>query len=363
MSDDADSRKPDSTGEPPEAAIREALAEVRKEGLKAAVLVAAVDATLAAALVTLASSLSGIPALSRAVAGSVTGGHVLAVLAAVAVGGAELAWRRRRPTVERFEAGNPEVREALRTARDAVDADRADSVARTLYEDVLERLSDTSSLALVPWRRLGATVVLVVLVSGLTLAVSVGAPAPAPTATDPGPSESVDGSVGGQTNGTEGLRDGDEVLGDPTNVSAGDRNLTASVEAGTGGEGDREPADRGGYGGDDRPAVESQRAGYASTGSVEDADLIREYTLALQDTTASNEGEDGDEADDAGGSTDNESRTDGPDDRETLADDPAGIDEKSARPGGIDEPLAVPAAGGRSIGVPSADRTDSEIGS
>lgn len=267
--------------------VRRAVAEIRREGLKAAALVAVVDAAFVALLANLAATVVGVPELAATVAGPATVGTLLAAALGLLAGVAEFAWRARRPTVERFEEVNPAVHEALRTARDAVESDHEGPVARALYADVLDRLRDTSSRDLVAWRRLGATLVLVLAVSAATVGISAAGVGLTPdrTGIDAAPGDAAPGGGVdvGEANGSEGLQDPDEILGEATNVSAGDENVTAEIDAGTGGQGDRRSYDEQGYADDGGGGVDARRAGYADAEGVEDADLIRRFTLALQD--------------------------------------------------------------------------------
>jgi hypothetical protein len=193
--------------------------------------------------------------------------------------------RVRRPLVEQFEAANPSVREALRTARDAVGDDADSEMARRLYGDVLDRLGGSSGLALVDGRRVGVTVVVAVLLSIATVQVAVADLAlfdgPA-DATEEGPSEP-------ETNYT-GLRDGDSVLGDSEAVEAGDEELNASIDSTGGGQdvGDEQqfPSDGGPGTGTSGAGVDSQQAGFAAPERVEDAELVREYNRRIRSDDA-----------------------------------------------------------------------------
>lgn len=273
-----------------EEAMRAAIAEIRREGYKAAGLHAIVDAVLLALASNLAVSVLGVPWFDRGLglAGgrvAVTVGTALVVLTGLGVFAVELAVRTRRPIVERFEAANPTVDEALRTARDAIERDEDSRVARALYADVIERLRSTSSLGLVDTRRLVASVVLVFVLSIATIHVSAITLDTA--GSGPAPSGSDDGVTGGpdqRTPATTELRSGEEVLGEPEDVTAGSANLSAPVTIEPGGPGDDEferfdpdEESRGSTGG------EVRRAGYAPPDDIENADLIREYNLRIRD--------------------------------------------------------------------------------
>ncbi len=270
--------------------VRAAVVEIRREGYKAAVVHASVEATCALLGVHLVAGVVAVPALDEPVAAGTLAsaglpapdvGVLLAVFAGVVAFAAGVATRVRRPLVEQFEAANPPVREALRTARDAADADRDNPMAQALYDDVLDRLRETSSVGLVGTTRLAVTM-------ALALALGVASVQTAVVGVELGATPGTgDGGIDGTGAATAGptdladpdLRDGDEVLGQPTNVSAGSENLTAEVSASTGGEGDEEwDYDRGGDGSD--AAVDAERAGFADPERVEDSALVRRYARA-----------------------------------------------------------------------------------
>ncbi|MFB6095933.1 MAG: hypothetical protein ABEJ74_00920 [Haloferacaceae archaeon] len=276
--------------------MRRALRDVRREGWKAALLYAVVDAAVAFLAVDLAVTVLAPPSVPAQVAvpATVTSlvaplqGATLPVAALVGIAVAVPAfaletWLRvRRPLVERFEGANPAVAEALRTARDAVD-DGADSrMAARLYGDVLDRLGETSGVALVDLRRLAGTVV----VAGLLGAVTLQASAAGIALLDGGGAGPASPGAGGSPDRPyTGLEDGDSVLGDREDVTAGDENLTARIES-TGGD---DPIDQPGQfpsadpGGGGSGEVGSQHAGFADPEQVDDAELIREYNLRLRE--------------------------------------------------------------------------------
>jgi len=265
-----------------------ALRQIRREGWKAAVVYATVDAAavfLATSLLLSVFEPAWVPGrlpLPAVVGGSVAvpGSAQVAVLVGLVAFGLELWLRVRRPLVERFEAGNPTVAEALRTARDAVAGDDGSRMATRLYRDVLDRLRDTTSLALLDFRRVGATVVLVLALSVATTQLAVH---------DVGPTEEpASERIEVDQNETEeytGLRDGEDVLGDPEDVSAGDEELTARIDS-TGGDRDVDGGSQfpsaGGDGGDGG-GIDSQQAGFARPDEIEDADLVREYNTRIRD--------------------------------------------------------------------------------
>ncbi|MFC4448212.1 DUF7502 family protein [Halorussus aquaticus] len=297
MSDDAEPQASPDESAPDE--IRAALAQIRRECRKVAFVYASLDAVCVLLAVGFAAGAVGLPVLDAEIAAASFSSlglpapdvaTLLGVVAGVATFVAEFVLRTRRPAAEQFEAANPEVREALRTARDAAGADRTNPMTRALYADVLDRLRETSSVGLVNTTRLAATVVLAFALSlamvqtaamGLDLGVAL-------SGTGPGSGGPADGSAdrGALSNQTAELHSGDEVLGEPTDVTAGSENLSAAVSASPGGEGQRDwNYDSGGDGSADGDGVDARRAGFASPDRVEDAALVQRYAHQLQGNT------------------------------------------------------------------------------
>jgi hypothetical protein len=283
---DAPDQAPDES--PLTADIQAALREVRHEGYKVAFIYAVADAVLVALLAAAAVGNLTVPGLPETLPlpGAVAAAlgrsavalpvaYVVAAVAGLSVLVGEFVWRTRRPMVERFESANPEIREALRTARDAVVDGDDTTMARRLYADVLERLRSTSSIALLDTRRLAVTILLITVVSmaGIQLTVTEVSL----SRTDPPDNE---------TSFTEyqGLQDGEAILGEETNVTAGSQELNASVGATRQGEqqggGTTGVYDSGGLVSD--TDVQSQQAGFSSQEDIEDAALIREYNLRVR---------------------------------------------------------------------------------
>jgi hypothetical protein len=269
--------------------VEAALRAVHRERYKATLVTAVADAVVTLLVVNLGLSvvvLDGLPETVGPVATStaVSVGTALVVL----VGSASL--NARRFSLERFEAVNPSLEAAVRTARDVLSEESDGTMARLLYGDLVERLGEASSQQLLRARWLAARLVVVLIVSLLTLQVAV-----AGLTVDPLPAQGAPGGDGGagdrpggggspnpQTPGDEGLQSGDDVLGDRQEVPEGSDPLDSNVSGGPGGDGDRSPAsyDRQGLtaGGD---GIDAQRGGFDDPGEVEDADLIREYTLRV----------------------------------------------------------------------------------
>ena len=270
------------------AGMRRAVQAVRREGYKVALVYAVVDAALATLFVNLGirlfvtdAELAAVPVVDATLVPIVAG-----VAAGVVAFVAEFVYRIRRPLVEQFESANPEVREALRTARDAA-ADGAETrMARALYEDVLGRLRNASSVGLIDIRRVSLTVVVVLLLSVASVQVAVTGL----DLRDFGNDGGANAPAGSPSNDFDGLQDGNQILGDSENVSSGDDELNASVASSGNGNASSSPGayDNGGFaspGG----SVESQQAGYTGSEQLEDAELIREYNLKIRDRDESNE--------------------------------------------------------------------------
>jgi len=240
----------------------------------------------------------------------VPGSAALAVALGVVAFLVGVGIRVRRPLVEQFEAANPPVREALRTARDAV-GDDADSVmARRLYADVLDRLGESSGLALVDGRRIGLTVVVAVVLAVATVQMAVLDPGlfEPPVETDTGGPDEAESNY-------TGLLDGDQILGDSEAVEAGEEELNASIESSGGGQDVGEQQEFPSAGGPGASAggngVDSQQAGFAAPEQVEDAELVREYNRRIRsgDSGSGAGGTDGDSS--TGGDSDSNQDVDG----------------------------------------------------
>jgi hypothetical protein len=256
--------------------IRRAIVQVRRETIKAAAIHAVVDAVLVVLAVNLAVTVLGVdlpgPWYTR---------QAIAVGAGLLVGATEFALRFRTPPVEQFEAVNPDVSEALRTARDAALDGEETRMARRLYDDVLAGLQAASSADLVST---GRVLVSVLVVFGLALATVQASVVgidltPAPEPTDGGNADD------GRDDDYDGLHDGDAILGDETGADAGDDELDAVVGGSPGSEGDPgefdEGYDGGGFSSD--ASYDAQQAGFSRSDDVENADIIREYNLRIRD--------------------------------------------------------------------------------
>ncbi|WP_058995358.1 hypothetical protein [Haloarcula sp. CBA1127] len=299
--------------EPPEkgrAQARErmaaAIAEVRREGKKAAFVYAVVDAVLLFLLVNILLTVLSpaelptqvsVPTAVTDPVGAAVGRSVPALsfptgaVVGIAVGVSwlvgEYLYRVRQPLVEQFEAANANVTDALRTARDAVEDGAETRMAARLYEDVLDGLKQSSSVALVDSRRLLGTLIVVILLSLATVQVAVvdiGLLDRDPVETE---------SPNDRPSQYEGLEDGDAILGDSEDVQAGGENLTAEIDS-TGGdeEIDRSqsfPSSDTGGPGSGSGTVDSQQAGFAGQEDVADADLIREYNLRIREQDTDDE--------------------------------------------------------------------------
>ncbi len=278
-----------SEGETPRERMERGIRAVRREGQKATLIESTVEAVAVLLLVNLFIAVVPIAQLPETVPvpgaptpalATLNTGAVVAAIAGVSVFAVALRLRLRRPTVERFGEVNPELAEALRTARDAVEADAEGPMAARLYDDTVERLGEASSLGLLDLRRLGV----VLLVVAVAAPASIGATAAGFEVALSGGDETV---APGQTvtDEYEGLQDPDSVLGDSDDVVAGDEAVNATVGSeGGGGNDSRSAAESydSGFAGAGDAETESQQAGFAEEERLEDAKLIREYNLRIR---------------------------------------------------------------------------------
>lgn len=256
--------------------VRRALTSVRREALKAAALHAFVYATLATLLVNL-----GLTVLGAGFPGPDYTRLALAVGVGLVVLAGTFAIRTRVPLIEQFEAVNPNVAEALRTARDTVAEGTDTTVARRLYADVLAGLREASSADLVDTARVGLAVVLVIGVSLATVqvsAVGIELLGDEPESGSPDLPDQREREY-------DGLQDGDAILGAETDVDSGDNDLDAVIGGSTGGTEAANATDQrvqsGGF--SSAGSFEAQQAAFAGSDDVENADIIREYNLRIRD--------------------------------------------------------------------------------
>ncbi len=284
-----------------------AVSEIRREAKKAALLQAGLDAMLV--LVALRLSLQvtatevGAAALfSVPIPGGLTDafGSVGVVLPdPVAVSGAGLAtavtagsWlvadaalRYDRLDVERFEADNPVVEEALRTARDSAERDVDTPVAAELYRDVLGRLEGTSSRVFLRRRQLLTVVAAIAVCSAASVAVAglgispIGGGDAEIEATAGGGGGGGGGGTGGGSSGSGG---GTDLLGEEGDVERGTEDSALRLR----GEGSGSAAGGGDYTGgsfDVDPAdVDASQAEFTDERRPKEADLVREYNERIR---------------------------------------------------------------------------------
>jgi hypothetical protein len=287
--DPADEQAPEALQPPSDADtaelreyVQRAIGQVRSEARKAAAVPALVDGVVVLLAVNLLLTLFRVD-----LPGPAWLDLGLPVVAGLAAGVGEFLVRQRRPLVEQFEAVNPEVREALRTARD-VAADGADTqMARRLYADVLAGLRGASSDDLVPTAQVAVSVVLVLVLAVSTVGVTAAGIdlGPEPTTEGPGGGTNGTADISGDSGEYDGLRDGDAVLGEETDVSEGDNEQDVVIGGSTGGSGEAGANDgsfdTGGFSSDG--SYDAQQAGFDAPDDVENADIIREYNLRIRD--------------------------------------------------------------------------------
>ena len=296
------------TASAPREELLDAVAEIRREAAKAAAVHAALDAMVVFAVLRLslqllsvgdgAEPVAAVP-VPDAVGGSLRGIGVAVpdpvgvsaaslVVAATAVSWlvADAAFRYERLGVERFEAHNPGVAEALRTARDAAASDVETPVATELYRTVLRRLEETSSRAFLRRRQLVGVVVALALCSAGIVGVAGAGISPvdggdvdvAASAGGGGGSGTGGGGTGGGASGSGGSAD---LLGEEGTVERGTDNRSVRLR----GEG---PDDGSGEYGDGSVAVDSSDvdaspAEFTDEQRPEAADLVRAYTERIRE--------------------------------------------------------------------------------
>ena len=297
--------------------IQGAIAEIRNEGLKASLIHGVVESSLVLIALAVGLSLSSpswlpetvtVPAsvtegLNEAAATAGYSGTPFAspyemsaaLLLAVAAGlvffvfDVALVYRSR--TVETFESFNPEVREALRTARDAAEDGHDDTMARQLYDEVIEKLEETSSQGFISGRRMAMSLVLilglgllVVYVSMLGLNFQPGEGL-FPGGGGPGGSQGAASSQDTSQEKQSKWDDANSVLGEEKTAGPGGADsvgvgLTQSGSTATGsGTGGGDP----GQFPDSSSEVQTQRAGYDAQEQIEDADLVKNYNLRIRE--------------------------------------------------------------------------------
>ena len=102
-----------------------------------------------------------------------------------------------------------------------------------------------------------------------------------------GTSPAADDADGAAAENYTGLKDGDQVLGEPEAVTVGTESREARVESTGGGrevEGESFPDQAGGGVGDGGGSdIEGQQAGFTDPETVEEADLVREYNQRIRE--------------------------------------------------------------------------------
>ncbi|MDZ7687496.1 MAG: hypothetical protein U5J64_02025 [Halobacteriales archaeon] len=277
--------------------ILQAEKEIRKEGAKAAALHGTVEATVFFVVVyfvlSVVVSVPLIDAVSVEAGVEIPGALIVSLALALVflVADAYLVYRRR--TLEYFEEVNPQVNEALRTARDAANRGDNNEMAEALYDDVLEKLKTTSSDGFVSMPRIAGSVVLVFAVAFLLLTATLGGYGGGQslfsdeTTTQGGgggEGESEAGGGSGSGEAQEELQNADDVLGESGEVSRGanDRNVELD-RSGSGGEGGGGTGSVGeGSDMSNRVEVEGQRTEFSPEEEIEDAELVKEYNLRVR---------------------------------------------------------------------------------
>lgn len=296
--------------------IREAIEEIRNEGLKAALVHGVVESTLVLIALAVGLSLAHTPSIPETVATpssvvgalndaaasagytgtpfpepyTVSGALVVAVGVALVFFVIDVALVYRSRTVEAYESFNPEVREALRTARDAAEDGRDDTMTRQLYADVLARLDATSSEEFISGRRMAMSLFLIVGIGLLMMYASVlgfnfqPGDGLFPGGGGGGGSQATADSQDTSTEKRAAWDDASGVLGEEKPPAAGGSDtvgvsLTQSGSASADGGGGSEPGEFP----DTTGEVETERSGYDQQEQIEDAELVKGYSLRVSE--------------------------------------------------------------------------------
>ena len=278
--------------------ILQAEKEIRREGAKAAFLHGMVEATVFFVVVYFVlftfqpdAVPDTIPIEQADVA--VPGAVVVAAVAAFLflIADAYLVYHKR--TLEYFEDVNPQINEALRTARDAAERDEKTEMAEALYDDVLKELKNTSSDGFVSIPRMTGSVVLVFALAFLLLSASMGGFGGGQSlfsdeTTNQGASsaqgEGAGGGGGGSGNAEGELQNAEDVLGESGEVSRGENRQNAELDrSGSGGDGEGGSGSVGeGRDYSEGVSVEGQRTEFSPEEEIEDAELVKEYNLRVR---------------------------------------------------------------------------------
>jgi len=278
--------------------VLQAEKEIRREGAKAAFLHGAVEATAFFAIVyfvLFTVQPDAVPNTIPVEAAGVAVPSAVVVSAALAVVfliiDAYLVYRKR--TLEYFEDVNPQVDEALRTARDAAERGEENEMAEALYGDVLEELKNTSSDGFVSVPRMAGSVLLFFALAFLLLSATLGGFGGGETLFSDettaqggggGAGESEGGGGGGEGETQQEQQSSEDVLGESGEVTRGTDERSVELDrSGSGGEGG------GGTGsvGEGREygegiSVEGQRTEFSPEEEIEDAELVKEYNLRVR---------------------------------------------------------------------------------
>lgn len=300
------------TASAPREELLDAVAEIRREAAKAAAVHAVLDAMLVFAVLRLSLQLLSVGDGAEPVAAvpvpDAVGGSLRAIgiavpdpvgvsAAALVVSATAVSWlvadaafRYERLGVERFEAHNPVVEEALRTARDAAASDVETPVATELYRTVLRRLEETSSRAFLRRRQLFGVVAALALCSAGIVGVAGAGISPvdgggdvevAAGAGGGGAGGSGTGGGGGTGGGASRSGGSADLLGEEGTVERGSETRSVRLR----GEG---PDDGSGeYGGEsvavDSSDVDASPAEFTDEQRPEAADLVREYNERIRE--------------------------------------------------------------------------------
>lgn len=308
----SDSIEPESELEPPQSAreeLLEALAEIRSEARKAALMQAFLDALLVLIVCRLllqliAFDLGSETIISAPIPGGFTDalsgiGVILPNPITISAGGfivtltagswfaADFVIRNQRLDVEQFEAGNPAVSEALRTARDSAERDADSPIANELYRTVIERLQDTSSQVFVQRRQLLGVVIGIAVCSAAIVAIAgagislLGSVAVSGAPVEGGGGGS--GAGGGGGGGSSSTGGEEDLLGSEGKVERGSQDQTVQL----GGKGEGSASGGGDYSGGsfdvDPASVDASASEFTEEDRPENANLVRAYNRQIRE--------------------------------------------------------------------------------
>ncbi len=185
-----------------------------------------------------------------------------------------LAFRVRKYNVELYEEKNPELNEMLRTARDNID--RKNIASQALFDEIVEKARKMSSDSIIPAKSIMQKVLVIGVLSFVTIFSGLAG-------------FQIEGSEAAIFDGIEmsgedeeptepDIRNGSEILGEPTEIDIEERELEFEIE----GAGEASDQQFTFTTGEEDFASESAREGIE-----EDRELAQRYSDSLRELEAS----------------------------------------------------------------------------